>query len=354
MTDIPTQPSGLAMAHFQDYEAAATLTADGKTWAFGVADPYKLTDKQEKPLLFPVVESGDLIVMLMPNLITAGGKIEDYSLVQLNAEGNGERPLKKSSLPAAVCERLVELADTKQLHGLAGYHSMMMDEQDNPEFFYTSHILRIGETRWEFAEIQQSNGEKLAAVRPVDMKNYRSAQDGVSVEEETWVQLEPKALNGDKIVAFQLQETANGDLPKNVSDTALPPRVLEELTRFANHFRHFGLPQQTPQERDAAANDILSANDMDAGLARLVYEERQREARKAENALNDDLDAINLMRQESPGAKISDLLSPDDFAEMQTHAATHIAARNKLLATPRPESKAELVSQQRDNNPRQR
>lgn len=243
-------------------EYKGSFTADGKEWKAHIVSE----GKGKNCAAFAIVAAADqsVVYQLHPTLLDENGGLETFKIKRIDRRGESSFALP-AEVPEAALNKLVELTHEGKLQGNAGYYTDASGRDTKSINF--SHTIEVEGKEWNIVQFTEKGLETpIPAV---------VTQGAYGTELKSLVPME--IGDNGKIAESKLFNFSSGEW-KEASKDSIPTRVLEELERFGNTFKHFGEQGKAFEERlDARVASILDADSVDAGLAKILQQHHEKE-----------------------------------------------------------------------------
>lgn len=335
---FPKKPEAAnIIENFDGYIPAGQMRLGKDTWLFGAADnePGEVDDK---PVPLPMAQRGMQAFKLEPLLLTQDGEIESYKIQMISKYGHHRGWLPSGSLPAPVEEKMLDIAREHHLQGYAGYHSIKQSNQSSSPEVLDSHRITLNGKDWHFSESQTKDGESKIAMALLQPTNPL-------LNVTPWgIALLPDEIGDDgKITRYQtMQYFPDRGWATGIPEEKIPPRLLQELVDYANHFQHFAtLGAEHKQKLEAQADAVLQNSHLDLEMAQTMLAHHQGE-------MDEFLRYFSLARQENPSLTVKDLLDEEQQASLKATSTAIADCRRAVEALKKPKNHADRIRFERE------
>lgn len=240
-----------------EFRGRTTIPGNNMNWNIGtVTMPRRDAEAGKITLAAAKTKTGEP-VMLWPTLLTSDGQVEGFQLITFRSGVKTEVPL--NTVHTEAVGKMLDIANDEKLHGFAAEGSL----RQGGGMVHVSHEIVVDGNKGTVNAVHFNNTDApLAGIVTDDLTKKQSSLFILNVNDVD---------ESGKITSSVVQTRGGESGWITAPEGSLAPRALEELTRFAEKHKHFGLAHAGYVAKvDDKVKDILSETDIDAGLAKLL------------------------------------------------------------------------------------
>lgn len=241
------------------FHTRTTIPGNNMNWNIGTATIPHFEAAEGSLTLAAAKTKTGMPVLLWPTLLTSNGQIEAFQLINYSYGKKAEVPL--SNVDTDAIGKMLDIANDEKLHGFAAEGSLKYRGGEA----HPSHEIVVDGQRARLSSRKFSNLDTpIACLLVTDSEKKTSKNFILNVSD---VEIDGKISASTLMVRDAAAKEGWSAAPEG----SLPPRALEELTRFAEKHKHFGHASAAYADKlENRATDILANTDLDADLAKLL------------------------------------------------------------------------------------